>query len=165
MKPEQAGFIDKVAPAAMESERQTGVPAPITIAQAILESGWGKTKLASLHNNFFGIKATKQDIAKDHYVEYQTNEQWKDGQLHKEMAYFDSYPSFFDCFMDHSRLLLSPNYERAMEVKDDVAAFAHMLGPKPEGCGYSTASNYGDKLMELVRLYDLEKYSCASSNG
>jgi flagellar protein FlgJ len=156
--PEQTGFIAKVAPAAMETQRQTGVPAPITIAQCILESGWGKTKLAALHNNFFGIKATKQDIREGHYVEYQTDEQWKDGQLHKELAYFDSYPSFTDCFLEHARLLQTPNYERAMAVKDDLSAFAHMLGPKPEGCGYSTASDYGDKLMELIRLYNLEEY-------
>lgn len=161
MTPDQVGFIAKVAPAAVKAEQQTGVPASITIAQCILESGWGKTKLASLHNNFFGIKATKQDIAEGHYVEYVTNEE-VDGKLEPEHAFFDTYPSFFDCFAEHARLLTTPNYERAMEVKDDTPAFAAALGPKPEGCGYSTAHNYGDKLMEIVRLYDLEKYRVSS---
>lgn len=53
---EQIDFIEKLAPAAQESARRFGVPASVTLAQAILESRWGQSGLAREGNNFFGIK-------------------------------------------------------------------------------------------------------------
>lgn len=54
----QLEFISKVAPAAVEDMRKHRVPASLTIAQAILESGWGTSELATKANNLFGIKGT-----------------------------------------------------------------------------------------------------------
>ena len=54
--PEQAAFILNVAGAARQSQRETGVPASVSIAQAILESFWGSSKLSRENNNYFGIK-------------------------------------------------------------------------------------------------------------
>src|SRR3954452_15287900 len=54
----KAQFIAAAVPAAQASQRETGVPAAVTIAQAILESDWGDSVLARATNNYFGIKAS-----------------------------------------------------------------------------------------------------------
>ena len=51
-------FIDSIAPDAVRTVRQLGIPASVTIAQAILESGWGRSSLARISKNYFGIKGT-----------------------------------------------------------------------------------------------------------
>ena len=52
----QQAFIDEIAPGAIAAQRQYGVPAAVTIAQAIDESGWGQSSLAIRDHNLFGIK-------------------------------------------------------------------------------------------------------------
>lgn len=161
MTPEQTSFISSVAQAAIESEKATGIPAAITIAQAILESGWGKTKLASLHNNFFGIKANKAQLADHKYIEFSTEEEINH-TLETLKQDFAVYDSFLDCFTAHANLLLSPHYAAAMAVISDLDEFAYMLGPKslahPAACGYSTLSGYHDRLLQMVNLYNLKDY-------
>ena len=162
MTPDQIGFIHKIAPAAVESERTTGILASVTIAQAILESGWGKTKLASAYSNFFGIKASQLKIAAHQYVEFNTQEE-EAHTLETLKDKFATYSSFFDCFQDHARLLQTPHYAAAMAVKDDLDKFCYMLGPKsasyPDACGYSTLTAYHDRLTELINLYGLRDYT------
>jgi flagellum-specific peptidoglycan hydrolase FlgJ len=58
---EQDGFIESVAPMAQASAEKFGIPASVTIAQAILESAWGKSQLARQCLNFFGIKLAKHE--------------------------------------------------------------------------------------------------------
>lgn len=161
MTPEQIQFLQAVVPAAEESQKQTGIPASITIAQAILESGWGKTRLADEFNNFFGIKANQEQLADHDYCEFDTKEEI-DGVLETIKARFAQYANPLECFVAHAQLLCRPHYAPAMARAADPDAFAWALGPKtedhPEGCGYSTFSGYHDRLMELVRLYNLRQY-------
>jgi flagellum-specific peptidoglycan hydrolase FlgJ len=69
-KQEQNDFIDRVATGAQASEAKWGVPASVTIAQAALESGWGKSQLATICNNYFGVKAREGEA----YREFPTTE-------------------------------------------------------------------------------------------
>ena len=146
-------FLRQVVPAAQASQRQSGVPVSITVAQAILESGWGKSTLTQQANNYFGIKAHHLGDPET-YVEFQTAEYAK-GQRVMVEAEFEKYPTALDCFEDHAELLsLAKRYGPAMAVKDDAAKFAVEL----QACGYSTSPTYAQGLMVLVNQFDLTQY-------
>jgi flagellum-specific peptidoglycan hydrolase FlgJ len=167
MNSQQNEFMTMAVPAAIASARATRVPASITIAQAILESGWGETKLASQFNNFFGIKANQAQLADHDYCEF-TSDEVENGKTVKVPGEeFAQYASPAECFTAHAQLLCRPHYAAAMACAADPDKFAWALGPRipghPEGCGYSTLPQYHDRLMQLVRLYDLKQYDVPES--
>jgi flagellum-specific peptidoglycan hydrolase FlgJ len=164
----QHDFFTLAIPAAKASQAATGVPASITIAQAILESGWGISGLAESYNNFFGIKANREQCADDDYCELTTREDIH-GTLEAQRAKFAQYADPAECFTAHAHLLTSlPRYRPAMAVRHDADKFAWALGPKtpqhPEGCGYSTLPAYHDRLMQLIREYGLQRYDAPAAN-
>lgn len=143
-------FLQKAATAARASMAITGVPASVTIAQAILESGWGRSQLAIAANNFFGVKACQGED----YAEFPTAE-YMDGVKEEVMARFARYPSPIESFHSHASLLLSlPRYAPAMAHRADPASFAAEL----QKCGYSTNPKYAEGLMQLVNEFGLTKY-------
>lgn len=146
-------FLGDVAPAAMATMKATGIPASVTIAQAILESGWGNTRLAVLAHNYFGIKAAA-DAAPDAYMRFPTWE-YDLGKRVMVDADFAKYASVEDCFTAHARLLsMAPRYAPCMAAKDDAAKFCEQL----QACGYSTSPHYAEQLMELIGEFDLTQY-------
>lgn len=153
MNGEQSEFLGATVPAAQYCQRAYGVPASITLAQAILESGWGKSKLAEECNNFFGIKAA-HNAAPDTYRDFQT-EEFSRGVEETINADFAKYPSATLGFAAHARLLaLAARYRPAMAVRTDPEMFAEQL----QRCGYSTNPRYAALLMELVKEFDLTQY-------
>ena len=80
-------FINKIAPLAVEDMKKTGVLASLTIAQAILESGWGESTLAKQHNNLFGIKA---------------NSTWNGKSVSLNGSNWRVYGSWDESILDHS---------------------------------------------------------------
>jgi flagellum-specific peptidoglycan hydrolase FlgJ len=159
-------FLQWAVPAAMTCERQTDVPAPVTIAQAILESGWGQTGLAQKANNYFGVKANQSELADHDYQEFPAHEVLS-GKLVPVMADFAQYATPTESFLAHAQLLCSTHYAPAMHCLPDLDKFCWALGPKlpghPEGCTYSTAPEYHDKLMQLIRMYQLAQYGRSPS--
>jgi flagellum-specific peptidoglycan hydrolase FlgJ len=149
----QTDFLRMAAPAAIASQRETGVPASVTMAQAILESGWGRTGLALQYNNYFGIKA-RQLTFPAAYVELPTHEVMH-GQSVNETAAFVRYATVADSFRAHGRLLATAlRYIPALAVKSDPRAFCAEL----QKCGYSTNPNYARTLVDLIDEYDLTQY-------
>jgi len=153
----QSLFLKNVVPAAIKTQRITGIPASVTIAQAILESsnaqGWGQSALARLANNYFGIKATHNAAAED-YMEFPTTE-FVDGRKTSVMAAFARYATPDGSFLAHAKLISTlPRYAPAMKACSDPQKFAEAL----QTCGYSTNPAYAAELMQLVRLYDLTQY-------
>jgi flagellum-specific peptidoglycan hydrolase FlgJ len=153
MNAQQNAFLKIVIPAAQAAQSEYGIPAAVTIAQAILESsnkkGWGQSSLALQANNFFGIK----DSDHESYMEFVTKED--NGGAHLETARFEKYASIADCFIAHARLLAgSKRYRPAMAVKTDPAKFAAAV----QRCGYSSNPNYAQSLMRLMAQYDLTQY-------
>ena len=139
--------------AAIASQQATGVPASITIAQAILESGWGQTGLAKKANNYFGIKAVA-DLVPERYIELPTHEV-VNGHSVEERARFARFATIEDGFRAHALLLSQTfRYQPAMQCKNDAAQFAEAL----QRCGYSTNPKYAETLMQLVREFDLTQY-------
>jgi flagellum-specific peptidoglycan hydrolase FlgJ len=147
---EQDDFITRIAPAAQLSQARTGVPASITLAQAILESGWGQSRLSKQGNNFFGIKARRDED----YAEFATIE-FEKGVAQKQRARFRRFQSEAQCFEAHAKLLSTlPRYALAMGACDAPEVFAARI---QEG-GYSTDPKYAVKLMSLVTRYNLTRF-------
>jgi flagellum-specific peptidoglycan hydrolase FlgJ len=149
----QEKFISVIAPSAVESQVATGVPASVTIAQAIIESYWGSSRLSADYNNYFGIKAdTKPGTAG--VISFDT---WEvlGGRSVVVHAPFRAYNSLVDSFMDHGRFFLeNARYAGALAVKDDARAFAQAIAR----AGYATDPGYGGKLIQLMDRYDLYRY-------
>jgi flagellum-specific peptidoglycan hydrolase FlgJ len=145
---EQA-FINEVAPWAMAAQRRYGVPASVTIAQAIDESGWGQSVLATRDHNLFGIKGTGPagtDLVPTR--EYQA------GQLVSQTSPFRVYHNIAESVDDHGKLLATSQYYRqAMAERRHPDAFATALTGV-----YATDPQYGTKLVGLMQRYDLYRY-------
>lgn len=146
-------WLKSIISPAQDSQLYYKVPASVTLAQCILESGWGSTRLAKRCNNFFGIKAEHLDQPNT-YEEFPTHEFMHGHEVVIDAA-FEKYPDIDSSFRDHARLLsMASRYAPAMAVRTDPFEFANEL----QACGYSTAPNYGSKLGELIKDYDLTQY-------
>lgn len=152
---DQLDFIARVAPAAQIAAKTFGIPASVTIAQAILESAWGQSAPG---NNFFGIKKGNADVP---YTERPAIER-VNGKAVAEVAKFRSYATPTMCFGDHSKLLSSDErYRRAMNDADNPIVFATRL----KQCGYSTDPKYDDKLVALMRDFKLAQFDASPRRG
>jgi len=148
MDEQQANFLEKLAPGVARLAGRTGLPASVILAQAILESDWGRSALARRNRNLFGIKAHRAGG-----VVYRTTE-FNGNRSRTVRARFASYPSYDACLEDYARLLARPRYARARAVAANPFAFAVEL----QRCGYATDPRYAAKLQLLLRRYDLTKY-------
>jgi len=148
----QQAFITEVAPGAMAAQRRYGVPAAVTIAQAIDESGWGQSELAAQDHNLFGIKGTGPAGS----VPLPTQE-YVNGQPVSTSAAFRVYHNVAESIDDHGSLLArSGYYEQAMADRQHPDRFAAALTGV-----YATDPNYGANLISLMRRYDLYRYGAA----
>ena len=139
-------YINMYSQMAIEQERKHSVPASITLAQAILESGAGTSYLAKEANNHFGIKCQ---------TDWQGARAYKDAEIPNEC--FRKYSSVADSYEDHSRFLTDrPRYERLFSYrKTDYIAWAKGL----QDCGYATDKGYANKLIRIIELYELYQYN------
>jgi flagellum-specific peptidoglycan hydrolase FlgJ len=154
---QQNAFLKMAVPLAQAAQKKWGVPASVTITQAILESsnaaGWGQSQLAREANNFFGIKAEHLNDPET-YIELPTTE-FVHGEVEHIEAGFERYIDPQDSFDDHARLLATAKrYAPAMAERADSDTFACRL----QTCGYSTSPTYAKQLIAIMRLYDLTQF-------
>ena len=148
-------FIDEIAPLAVELNKQTGGVLPsITIAQAILESNYGKSELAIKANNLFGIKGSYKGKS----VKMQTME-YKNNKSYTIETEFRAYPDLKSAFIDHTKLILEGTSWNENQYYDVLAATnyqeaAHALKKNH----YSTDPMYPEKLIAIIEQYNLGKY-------
>ena len=148
----QQAFIDEIAPGAMATQRQYGVPAAVTIAQAIDESGWGQSELAVSDHNLFGMKGTGPAGSDSLPTQEYENGQWVTIQ-----APFRVYNSFAESIADHAALLAdSGYYTEAMADRANPDDFANAL----TGI-YATNPEYGTDLIQIMREFGLYRYDAA----
>ena len=153
---EKMGFLQKISEGAKSNYNKYGILPSITMAQAILESGWGNSELAVTHNNLFGIKA---DLRWNGAVAtIVTNENYNDSTV----ANFRKYDSINESIEDHGKFLYENSRYAEYGLFDgkDYKAQAQAL----EDAGYSTVKNengepiYADKLISLIEKYNLMQY-------
>jgi len=151
--PSERDFILSLASAARESQRATGVPTSVTLAQAILESDWGRSRLAREANNLFGIKATTRPGTAGVYDVMA----WEvmGGRSLVSPESFKAYRTLADSIVDHGRWFhQQPRYAGALAVRDNPRAFARAIN----AAGYATDPDYAFKLIALMDRFDLYAY-------
>lgn len=144
-------FIDKVKEGAIEGHRVHNILPSLTIAQAILESGWGTSQLAVKAKNLFGIKAFASWTGKR--ITFPTTE-WYDGRKQVVNADFRAYDSFDESIGDHNKLLSSSRYKSVRQAKDYRSACREVFN-----CGYATDPAYTGKLIKIIednKLYEFD---------
>lgn len=141
-------FIAEHRRAAQAAEAATGIPADFMLAQAALESGWGRRDIrmadGSPSYNLFGIKAGpnwKGPVAEVTTTEY------LGGRPRKVKARFRAYASAEEAFADYARLMTgNPRYAPVLAQATSARGFAYAL----QRAGYATDPAYGDKLARVI---------------
>ena len=122
----------------------------VIIAQAAIESNWGRSALSAKYNNYFGIKAGKSWQGKT--VNMKTGEVF-DGKNVTINSNFRVYDSLADSIRDRNRLLRMPRY-KAVELADTPQKQAEAI----KAAGYCTATNYVESIMATVKANGLTLY-------
>lgn len=135
-----------------------GPLASITLAQWAVESAYGRS--ASGAFNYFGIKATKAQIAAGQATLKMTREVI-DGRSIEEPQYFANYASVADGFRAHGALLADNAWYRDFQVAPTATAEAEALVKDH----YATAGNYATTLIAVIRDYDLTQYDIPVPNS
>jgi flagellar protein FlgJ len=151
----RGSFTRWAARKASPSWRRHRVPVSVTIAQAINESGWGDSALTTEGNAYFGIKCfgTPGPIAEG-CRPYRTHE-CQDDDCFATTATFRVYRSSLRSFNDHGRfLVVNPRYRPAFAHTGSPNRFARAI----HRAGYATDPGYSDKLIALMRQYDLYRF-------
>ncbi|UFH48024.1 flagellar assembly peptidoglycan hydrolase FlgJ [Pseudomonas sp. KNUC1026] len=155
-------FIATMLPMAQDAAARIGVDPTVLVAQAALETGWGKSILrqddGSSSFNLFNIKATgswKGDSARAVTSEYEN------GQVVKETAQFRAYGSYADSFHDLVNLLQNNDrYQGVLKAADNPEQFVKEL----QKAGYATDPNYASKITAIARqLQSYENYAASSA--
>ena len=143
-------FVDKMRPYAEVAAKAVGVPAELLLAQAGLETGWGRSQPkaadGSASHNLFGIKAGR---GWNGAVSVASTTEYVAGAIVRTVDKFRSYGSYTEAFKDFGRMLTSSGrYASAVAKSDDPVAYAQGL----QRGGYATDPHYADKLLRAIKL-------------
>lgn len=145
--PAQRAFVDRLMPAALEAEQQTGVPAHFMVAQAALETGWGRAEPKGADgrpsHNIFGIKAGRDWQGPT--VEAATTEVIA-GLAQTRRERFRAYGSHAEAFADYAQLLAGNSRYAGVRGVREASQFARGL----QAAGYATDPHYASKLERVI---------------
>ena len=143
---QQLAYVERYARAALQEFKTHGIPASITLAQGLLESGHGTSTLARKNNNHFGIKCFSKKCRKGHCSNHSDDH-------HKD--FFRNFSDAAESYAAHSQVLLKDRYKKLFRLNPrDYKGWAHGL----RKAGYATDPRYGDKLIKMVEDFELWRY-------
>lgn len=143
-----AEFIAALSPAALATQAKTGIPASFTIAQAALESGWGKSGLTAQACNLFGVKA---DAGWCGDVLSLPTQECLRGQWVTVPAKWRKYKDWQSCIDDHASFLLkNPRYKPVFAFKTGIQ-FCQAVAD----AGYATDPSYSAKIAQIITAHNL----------
>ena len=156
--------VDMIGAMAHDDELATGIPAELTAAQMILESGWMESGLTQEANNCFGIKASSGGYNWDNstwdgfsVAEMETEEEYEIGEITTIVDGFRVYNSVWDSVCDHSAYLLNSGLYSG--IADRNKNLDEVLTILTNG-GYATGSDYASEVKNLIETYDLTRFGC-----
>jgi LysM repeat protein len=139
-------YIERFSDVAIREMERSRIPASITLAQGIHESGCGSSRLAIEANNHFGIKC--------HNWSGESFYAWDDDPV---QSCFRKYPNAELSYIDHTNFLSKGRYLPLFEHKLDYEKWAHGL----KSCGYATDPEYAQKIIEKIQKYKLYEFDLA----
>ena len=143
-------YINKYKDLAIQLQKEFQIPASVKLAQGLLESAGGTSRLARVGNNHFGIKC---------------KEEWRGGRMYHDddakNECFRTYNSDVESYLDHARFLSERIYYVSLFDLSilDYKGWSYGL----QRCGYATDPYYGNKLVSLIETYGLQKYDRAQA--
>ena len=149
-------FIESVAQRAINGWTKYGVLPSVTVAQAILESGWGQSALSTQAHNLFGIKGSYNG----QYVTMQTREVYN-GQSYYIYDNFRKYANNSESVEDHGNFLYSNSRYANLLGDQSYASVARKL----QSDGYATDPSYASSLIKLVEMYNLTQLDNIAFSG
>ena len=138
-------YVDRFKKVAIDEMGKYGIPASISLAQGLIESRAGTSKLAVENNNHFGIKCFSRNCKKGHCTNF-TDDTHKD--------FFRKFKTPWESWHAHSQLLASGRYAKLKRYGRDYRKWAYGL----KAIGYATDRTYAEKLIGIIERYDLHKY-------
>lgn len=147
-------FINEIGPIAQEVDKEFDLLPSITIAQACLESDYGKSSLSQKYNNLFGVKGNNPNTSA-----ILTTKEYEKGKWVVVKARFQIYDSYEASIRAHARLFQkgttwnSEQYEHVKAAKNYKKQARALVQD-----GYATDPNYADKLIKLIEQYDLDRF-------
>lgn len=143
---EQAiAYIERYHKTAIGEMHKFGIPASISLAQGLIESRAGTSKLAKTNNNHFGIKCFSKNCQKGHCSNF-TDDTHKD--------FFKKFKTPWQSWRAHSELLASGRYAKLKKHGKNYRAWAYGL----KSAGYATDKTYAEKLIGMIERYKLYEY-------
>jgi len=138
-------YIASFSALAVEDMRRYQVPASISLAQGLVESRAGDSKLARRNNNHFGIKCFSRRCRKGHCSNF-TDDTHKD--------FFRIFATPRDSWQAHSIMISTGRYARLKQYGRDYRKWAYGL----KSLGYATDATYAEKLIEMIETYELQRF-------
>lgn len=137
-------YLQKYGPIARVEQEKYGIPISITLAQGLLESNAGDSRLAKESNNHFGIKCRSK-------CKGCTCRNYHDDDFYDMFRVFNSVT---ESYREHSILLSTKRYKHLKELGNDYKQWAHGL----KKAGYATDKKYAEKLIKIIEALDLYQY-------
>jgi peptidoglycan hydrolase FlgJ len=142
-------FVDSIKPHAEAAAKTLGIPAHLIIAQAGLETGWGRRQPVNadgaVSHNLFGVKA---GLGWSGAAIAARTTEFVQGAAQRTVERFRAYDSYGSAFRDFARVLAGNRYADARANAADPVAYAKSL----QRAGYATDPNYADKLTRAIRM-------------
>jgi flagellum-specific peptidoglycan hydrolase FlgJ len=139
------GYIGRFSKIAKTEMGRYGVPASISLAQGLIESRAGTSKLARNNNNHFGMKCFSKNCKAGHCSNF-TDDSHKD--------FFRIFKNPWDCWRAHSEMISTGRYAKLRKYGRDYKKWAYGL----KSVGYATDHNYAEKLIGVIERHQLYKY-------
>ena len=148
-------FINQIAPDVRAISQQYQIYGSVQLAQAILESNYGQSKLTQSGNNFFGMKGAYNG----QYLSFPTLEDNGKGKYTKIQAKFKKYPSFYHSLEDNARLIRNGSSWDSLYYagawKENASTYKE-AAKALEG-RYATDTRYADKIIRVINIYKLDQ--------
>ncbi|MFD0898159.1 glycoside hydrolase family 73 protein [Loigolactobacillus binensis] len=147
-------FITSLAPEAQRLQLTYHILPSVTIAQAILESDWGTSQLASKYHNLFGVKGTDPTTS-----QLLSTKEYRNGQWIEIRARFQVYSSDTAALAAHAKLLARGTTWNTQQYQHVVAATNYKAAATAlQQAGYATDPTYAEKLINVIETYKLNQY-------